>query len=87
MDRYGPILENALRRAEIPAYQARRHDILEKSVITLLLGAVDAVTGGLEYEDMFRYLKTGLAGITPRLTNSAALSAFSKNTVFAFFKS
>ena len=65
MDRYGPILENALRRAEIPAYQARRHDILEKSVITLLLGAVDAVTGGLEYEDMFRYLKTGLAGITP----------------------
>ena len=65
MDRYGPILENALRRAEISAYQARRHDILEKSVITLLLGAVDAVTGGLEYEDMFRYLKTGLAGITP----------------------
>ena len=58
-------LKNALRRAEIPAYQARRHDILEKSVITLLLGAVDAVTGGLEYEDMFRYLKTGLAGITP----------------------
>ena len=29
-----------------------------------LLGAVDAVTGGFRREDMFRYLKTGMAGIT-----------------------
>ena len=30
----------------------------------MLLGAVDAVTGGFRREDMFRYLKTGMAGIT-----------------------
>ena len=41
-----------------------RSDILEKTVIHMLLGAVDAVTGGFEYEDMFRYLKTGLADIS-----------------------
>lgn len=63
MDIYGPILENAFARAGIPAYISRRSDILEKPVITMLLSAVDAVTGGFEYEDMFRYLKTGLAGI------------------------
>ncbi len=63
MERYAPILENAFARAGIPAYISRRNDILEKPVITMLLGAVDAVTGGFEYEDMFRYLKTGLAGI------------------------
>ena len=63
MDIYGPILENAFTRAGIPAYISRRSDILEKPVVTMLLGAVDAVTGGFEYEDMFRYLKTGLAGI------------------------
>ncbi|MBQ2062713.1 MAG: exodeoxyribonuclease V subunit gamma [Oscillospiraceae bacterium] len=64
MDVYGPILENVFHRDGIPAYISRRSDILEKPVLTLLLGAVDAVTGGFEYEDMFRCLKTGMAGIT-----------------------
>ena len=64
MTDYGPVLENVFRRSAIPAYLSRRSDILEKSVLTLLLSAVDAVSGGLEYEDMFRYLKTGMAGIS-----------------------
>ena len=64
MDVYGPILENVFRRDGIPAYISRRSSILEKPVMTLLLGAMDAVTGGFEYEDVFRCLKTGLAGIT-----------------------
>ena len=42
---------------------SRRSDILQKPPLLLVLGALDAVTGGFEYEDMFRYLKTGLAGI------------------------
>ena len=61
---YGPLLESVLRRDGIPAYISRRSDILEKPVMTLLLSAVDAVTGGFEYEDMFRYLKTGMTGVT-----------------------
>lgn len=65
MAEYGPILENVFSRAGIPAYHSRRSDILDKPVITMLLGAVDAVAGGYEYEDMFRYLKSGLANITP----------------------
>ena len=38
----------------------------EKPVLSLLAGALDAVAGGCEYEDMFRWLKTGLAGLTDR---------------------
>ena len=30
----------------------------------MVLSAVDAVTGGFEYEDVFRCLKTGMAGIS-----------------------
>ena len=64
MDIYGPLLESVFLRDGIPAYISRRSDILEKPVMTLLLSAVDAVTGGFEYEDMFRYLKTGMTGVT-----------------------
>ena len=64
MEEYGPVLENVFARSGIPAYISRRSDILQKPILTFLLSAVDAVTGGFEYEDMFRYLKTGMAGIT-----------------------
>ena len=45
-------------------YLSRRSDILEKPVLSLLAGALDSVAGGYEYEDMFRWLKTGLAGLS-----------------------
>ncbi|MBR5571746.1 MAG: PD-(D/E)XK nuclease family protein [Oscillospiraceae bacterium] len=64
MERYGALLEMVLRRDGISAYMSLRRDLTEKAVITMLLYAVDAVTGGFEYEDMFRCLKTGLAGIS-----------------------
>ncbi len=64
MDDYAPILENVFARDGIPAYISRRSDILEKPALKVLLGAVDAVTGGFTYEDMFRYLKTGMAGVS-----------------------
>ncbi len=64
METYAPVLENVFRREGIPVYLSRRSDILQKPPLLLVLGALDAVTGGFEYEDMFRYLKTGLAGIS-----------------------
>lgn len=64
MERYGALLEMVLHRDGISAYMSRRSDLTEKAVITMLLAAVEAVTGGFEYEDMFRCLKTGLAGIS-----------------------
>lgn len=59
-----PVLRAVFERWGIPLYCARRSDILRRSVPALLLGALDAVSGGFEYEDVFRCLKTGLAGLT-----------------------
>ena len=64
LDEYAATIENVFERFGIPVYLSRRSDVLEKPVLSLLAGALDAVTGGYEYEDMFRWLKTGLAGIT-----------------------
>ena len=75
MEEYEAVIENVFERYEIPVFQSRRSDILQKPVLTLIVGVLDAVSGGYDYEDMFRFLKTGLAGITPeecdRLENYA----------------
>ena len=60
---YESTVETVFNRYGIPLYSARRSDILQQPVTALLLGALDAATGGFEYEDVFRCLKTGLAGI------------------------
>lgn len=64
MEDYGPLIREIFRRCGIPAYVSVRSDILEKPAITMLTSALDAVTGGFGYQDMFRCLKTGMAGIT-----------------------
>ncbi|MBQ5535893.1 MAG: PD-(D/E)XK nuclease family protein, partial [Oscillospiraceae bacterium] len=64
LSEYEPILETVFSRYGVPLYSARRRDILQEQVLTLLLGALDAVAGDFEYEDVFRCLKTGLAGIS-----------------------
>ncbi len=64
LDEYAATIENVFERYGVPVYLSRRSDVLEKPVLSLLAGALDAVAGGYEYEDMFRWLKTGLAGLS-----------------------
>ena len=61
---YESVIEVVFERYGIPAYLSRRSDILEKPVLSLLSGVLASVENGYEYEDMFRWLKTGLAGLT-----------------------
>lgn len=63
MDRYESVLETVFRRYQIPLFLGRVEPILEKPVLTLLTAALDTVRNHYEYEDIFRYLKTGLAGV------------------------
>lgn len=65
MGDYEGVIETVFERYGIPVYLSRRSDILEKPVLTLLTGVLSAIENGYEYEDMFRWLKTGLAGLTP----------------------
>ncbi len=65
MGDYEGIIEAVFERYGIPAYLSRRSDILEKPVLALLTGVLASIGSGFEYDDMFRWLKTGLAGLTP----------------------
>lgn len=64
MGDYEATIENVFERYEIPVFLNRSRDILEKPAIALVLSALDTVSGGWEYEDLFRYLKTGMTGIS-----------------------
>ena len=64
MTEYAGTIETVFERYGIPVYLSRRSDILEKPVLSLLTGVLSSISNGYEYEDMFRWLKTGLAGLT-----------------------
>ncbi len=64
MGDYADVIEIVFQRYGIPVYLSRRSEILEKPVLSLLTGVLSAIGNGYEYEDMFRWLKTGLAGLT-----------------------
>ena len=66
---YRPALEHAFEHYGVPLFVAARSDIMQKPLPLLVSAALDAVTGGYEYDDMFAYLKTGLAGLAPEETD------------------
>jgi len=61
---YRAALEAACAMYEVPLFLAGRGDILQKSLPMALSCAMEAVNRGYEYEAMFGYLKTGLAGFS-----------------------
>lgn len=64
MGDYEGTIEAVFERYGIPVYLSRRTDILDQPVLSFLNSVLSSVQNGYEYEDMFRWLKTGLAGLT-----------------------
>ena len=64
MGDYEGYIEAVFQRYEIPVYMSHRTDILEKPLLSFLTSVLSAVSNGYEYEDMFQWLKSGLAGIS-----------------------
>lgn len=60
---YGPLVESVFDRCGIPVFHSVMNDILQKPVLTLVTAALDCVTGGYAYDDVFRYLKTDLTDL------------------------
>lgn len=58
---YGSALTLQLQMCGIPTYMAGTDDILEKSVISTVLTALDAALSGFESRDVLRYLKSALS--------------------------
>ena len=61
---YRAALESIFPYYGIPLYSARKSDLSEKPLIALIAAAYDVITGGWDCDDMFTYLKTGLAGLS-----------------------
>lgn len=63
-ERYSGLVESVLARYRVPVFCSAMHDILEKPVLALVTAALDSAAGGYQYDDVFRYLKTGLTGLS-----------------------
>lgn len=88
-DDYGQRLEVACRRYGVPLFVAQKQDIVRKPALMAVLGALEAVEGGMQPEAVFAYLKSGLCGIDPdlrdRLENYVYLWRLSGKAWFAPF--
>ena len=69
-------LESAFARYGVPLYAAKRSDVMAKPLPALVSAAYAAVERGWEYDDIFAYLKTGLAGLTAAETDALENYAF-----------
>lgn len=63
LNAYRNLLELTFHRCRIPVYLSGKEDILQKTVISTVLAALDAALGGLELRDVMRYLRSVLSGL------------------------
>lgn len=61
---YQAPLEMILSRCSIPLYRSGTEQILEKSVITTVLSAMDAALNGFEQKEVLRYMKSMLSPVS-----------------------
>jgi len=64
LDGYGELIDSTFARYGVPVFRSAMEDILEKPVLALVTSALAAAAEDYPYEELFRYLKTGLTGIT-----------------------
>ena len=60
---YESVLRSCFQRHGIPLYLSERRDLLQKPLPCLISAAYAVIGGGWRAEDMFAYLRTGLANI------------------------
>ena len=61
---YSNMLNMVLERYHIPVYQSGTENILDKTVISTVLTAIDVVVDGFEQCDVLRYLKSPLSALS-----------------------
>ncbi len=73
---YSGILDAAMERWEIPYFMDRPEPVEAEPLMRLLLTAFRIVTYGFRSDDVFLYLKTGLAGLTEQQISDLENYAF-----------
>ena len=64
LDGYGELIDSVFSRYGVPVFLSAMEDVLEKPVLALVTSALAAAAEDYPYEELFRYLKTGLTGIS-----------------------
>lgn len=64
---YLPLVKLVFHRMHIPIYQSGTEDILQKSVISTVLAALEAALTGFEQRSVLKYLRTALSPLTPEV--------------------
>lgn len=62
---YRPIVDLVFHRFHIPVYQSGTEEILQKSVISTVLTALDAALSGFDQRSTLRYLRSALSPLSP----------------------
>jgi ATP-dependent helicase/nuclease subunit B len=62
-EEYNSTCGNVFEKYGIPYFSSDKSDILTKSPIALIVAALEITTSGYEYNNAFKYLKTGLANV------------------------
>lgn len=60
---YADLAQGVFEKYGIPLFLSAVDDVLQKPILALVTGAMEAAAGDYAYEDVFRYLKTGLTGL------------------------
>ena len=63
-DEYGSVCENVFEKYGVPFFAGGREDVTEKPPVAFIDAALEVAASGFEYRPVFRFIKTGLAGIT-----------------------
>lgn len=63
---YRGVLDEALEKWEIPYFMDRPEELDSEPLMRLILSAFRVACGGFRSDDLFLYLKTGLAGLSPQ---------------------
>ena len=63
-EEYSPICENIFEKYSVPFFSSGKASILDKPPVALINSALEIAVAGWEYRSVFKYLKTGLAGVT-----------------------
>jgi ATP-dependent helicase/nuclease subunit B len=64
LDGYGELISSTFARYGVPVFLSAMEDVLEKPVLALVTSALAAAGSDYPYDELFRYLKTGLTGIS-----------------------
>lgn len=62
-DAYESLLDSTFRKYGVPLYLTKKSSLLSKPLSQLIVSAYEIITGGWSADDVFSYLRTGLAGL------------------------